>query len=56
MAWVSNNFSKELSISDQRIYVESEFFAKNKQVGLWLDQCPVEPWVFREKCCPKQAK
>lgn len=56
MAWVSNTFKKELSLNDQKVYEKFEYIAKTKQIGLWFDRCPIEPWVFREKCCPKQVK
>lgn len=56
MAWLSNNIEKELSLMDQKEYSNAARKAKKNQIGLWRDKCPVEPWIFRQKCCPKQAK
>ncbi len=56
MAWTSYNYAKELSYVDQESYVNSQLQAKNKKLGLWHDSCPIEPWMYRQKCCPKYAK
>lgn len=56
MAWASYNYVKELSFEDQNTYLVSQSQAKIKRMGLWRDNCPIEPWVFRHKCCPKQTK
>lgn len=56
MAWTSRNYTKELSSDDQETYFGSQLKAKTKKIGLWRDSCPIEPWVFRQKCCPKQAR
>ena len=56
MAWTSYNYVKELSYDDQETYVDSQLQAKNKKIGLWRDSCPIEPWMYRQKCCPKHAK
>jgi endonuclease YncB( thermonuclease family) len=54
MAWVSKNYKVELSDQDQQTYTVAELRAKHNKIGLWKDKCPISPWVFREKCCPKQ--
>ena len=56
MAWTSRHYQKELSLHEQKIYIDSQSRAKAWKIGLWRDNCPIEPWVFRQKCCPKQAK
>lgn len=56
MAWVSDSYKVKLSGLDQEIYAKAQLQAKYKQLGLWKDKCPISPWRFREKCCPKQNK
>jgi endonuclease YncB( thermonuclease family) len=56
MAWTSYNYVKEISYDDQGTYADSQLKAKNEKIGLWRDSCPIEPWVYRQKCCPKHAK
>jgi endonuclease YncB( thermonuclease family) len=47
MAWWYRNYAKEQSISDQSAYEDAESAARAHQVGLWSDQNPVPPWLWR---------
>ena len=48
MAWHSKQDQELQSPADQRTYAEAEEQARQAQVGLWYDSCPVAPWVWRK--------
>lgn len=43
MAWVYVKYAKDNSL----FAIEKE--ARNKKIGLWQDQNPIAPWIFRRK-------
>lgn len=49
MAWFYRQYERELSPEDQAEYDASEEAARSKKVGLWADQAPLPPWMFRRK-------
>ena len=49
MAWVHDQYLKELSKEDKVSYLESVAQSKAIPAGLWKDSNPVEPWIWRKK-------
>lgn len=49
MAWFYRQYERELSPEDQAAYDAAEVMARSKKVGLWADQAPLSPWMFRRK-------
>ena len=43
MAWHYKEFDKSQK------YADLEIQARNKKIGLWTEQNPTEPWLFRKK-------
>jgi endonuclease YncB( thermonuclease family) len=54
MAWHSKRDQDLQSPADQRAYAKAEEQARQAQMGLWFDSCPVAPWVWREPRRPEQ--
>jgi len=49
MAWHYKQYAKEQTVEDQVMYENSENEARNKKLGLWLDDSPTPPWLWRVK-------
>jgi len=47
MAWFYRQYQREQSAEDRRLYDAAEMQAKGDRRGLWVDQDPVPPWIFR---------
>lgn len=47
MAWFYRLYQREQSAEDRRLYDTAEMQAKDDRRGLWVDQDPLPPWVFR---------
>lgn len=46
-AWHYKKYEKEQRLDDRSNYSRVEALARLKRIGLWLDESPVPPWVFR---------
>jgi endonuclease YncB( thermonuclease family) len=49
LAWHYKRYQMEQSEEDRRLYSEAEQEARTKQLGLWKDEEPMAPWVWRRK-------
>ena len=49
MAWHYKYYQMEQSEEDRRLYSEAEREARTKLLGLWKDEEPMAPWVWRKK-------
>ncbi len=49
MAWHYKQYSKEQPLEDQITYANFETEAKNRKVGLWSDEAPTPPWLWRKQ-------
>ena len=49
MAWHYKKYQNEQSISDRSIYAQAEEQAKLKKQGLWFENMPIAPWVWRKR-------
>jgi len=47
MAWHYKRYQNEQSKEDRKSYSSAERVAKKKQVGLWGDKNPIQPWKWR---------
>jgi len=47
MAWHYKQYQREQSAHDREAYGAAEVEARGARVGLWGDEQPVAPWVFR---------
>ena len=47
MAWHYKRYQSEQSKEDRKTYSSAERVAKKKQVGLWGDKNPIQPWKWR---------
>ena len=47
MAWHYKHYQREQSKEDRNFYSSAERVAKKKQVGLWGDKNPIQPWKWR---------
>jgi len=47
MAWHYKHYQNEQSKEDRKSYSSAERLAKKKQVGLWGDKNPIQPWKWR---------
>mgnify|MGYP002151901353 CR=1 FL=1 len=47
MAWHYKHYQREQSKEDRKSYSRAERVAKKKQVGLWGDKNPIQPWKWR---------
>ncbi|MBT3515158.1 MAG: thermonuclease family protein [Nitrospina sp.] len=47
MAWHYKRYQNEQSIEDRKFYSSAERVAKKKQIGLWRDKNPIQPWKWR---------
>ena len=49
LAWHYKYYQMEQSEEDRRLYSEAEQEARTKQLGLWKNEEPLAPWVWRRK-------
>mgnify|MGYP000454005517 FL=1 len=49
LAWHYKHYQMEQSEEDRGLYSEAELEARRKPIGLWKDEEPVAPWVWRRK-------
>jgi endonuclease YncB( thermonuclease family) len=48
LAWLYTSYIKELSAEDRELYKAAEKAANDEHLGLWQDQQPVTPWMYRK--------
>ncbi len=56
LAWHYKAYESEQSIADRDAYAHAESGARVKRTGLWQDQQPTAPWVFRHGSEASSAK
>jgi endonuclease YncB( thermonuclease family) len=49
LAWHYKYYQMEQSEDDRRLYSEAELEARKNQIGLWKDEEPMAPWVWRKR-------
>jgi len=49
LAWHYKKYQKEQSRQDRKLYSNAEREARKQKVGLWFDDEPTTPWVWRRK-------
>ena len=49
LAWVYTDYIKELSAEDRELYKAAEKAANDEHIGLWQDEQPVAPWMYRKR-------
>ncbi len=49
LAWHYKYYQMEQSEEDRSIYSEAELDARIKKIGLWKDEEPMAPWVWRRR-------
>ena len=49
LAWHYKRYAREQTPGDADAYASSESEARERRVGLWQDESPVPPWLYR-KC------
>jgi endonuclease YncB( thermonuclease family) len=49
LAWHYKYYQMEQSEEDRGLYSEAELEARIKQIGLWMDEEPMAPWVWRRR-------
>ncbi len=47
MAWHYKQYQREQAESDRSLYSDSESLAREMKIGLWHDETPIEPSIFR---------
>ncbi len=53
MAWHYKQYTKEQPVEDQVTYAKFETEAKDRKVGLWSDDAPTPPWLWRKQSVRK---
>ncbi len=48
-AWIALSSCKEINSEEWRFYGYYESDAKNQKIGLWSQQNPIPPWVWRKR-------
>lgn len=48
LAWVYTDYIKELSAEDRELYKAAEKAANDENLGLWEDEQPAAPWMYRK--------
>jgi endonuclease YncB( thermonuclease family) len=48
MAWYFKKYKSELVLEDRLSYSHAQESAENERLGLWVDNSPIAPWVFRK--------
>ena len=54
-AWVYLQYIRELTKTDQRLYLDAEKQARNDSLGLWQDHQPEPPWEWRKTTRSRHA-
>ena len=54
-AWHYKRYACEQTLGDVEAYARSESEAREKRVGLWQDESPVPPWLYRKCHKPSSA-
>jgi endonuclease YncB( thermonuclease family) len=49
LAWHYKRYQKEQSEGDRSLYSNAEVAARNKDIGLWMDEEPISPWKWRRR-------
>jgi endonuclease YncB( thermonuclease family) len=49
LAWHYAKYAGEQSLSDRRMYAETEQAARSARIGLWADPSPLAPWDYRRR-------
>lgn len=49
MAWHYKQYVGEQSADDRGQYANTEKAARDSKIGLWQDEAPVPPWVWRHR-------
>jgi endonuclease YncB( thermonuclease family) len=49
LAWHYKYYQMEQSEEDRKLYSEAELEARIKEMGLWKDEKPMAPWVWRRR-------
>ena len=49
LAWVYTDYESELTPEDRIAYRVAEREARRLRLGLWVDNAPIPPWVFRRR-------
>ena len=49
LAWHYKYYQMEQSEEDRRLYSEAELEAKARQIGIWKNEEPMAPWLWRRK-------
>jgi endonuclease YncB( thermonuclease family) len=49
LAWHYKKYQMEQSEVDRRLYSEAELEARIKHLGIWKDEEPMAPWVWRRR-------
>ena len=53
LAWHYKQYTKEQTVEDQVTYAKFEAEAKDRKVGLWSDDAPTPPWLWRKQSVRK---
>ena len=48
LAWHYKAYEREQDVEDRSIYAHYEYVAQEARKGLWSDDSPIAPWVFRK--------
>lgn len=48
LAWVYADYIKELTVEDRGLYKAAEDAARSERLGIWQDDLPVSPWIYRK--------
>jgi endonuclease YncB( thermonuclease family) len=49
MAWHYKDYQHEQTTQDRLVYRDEEENAKAQRAGLWHDENPIPPWLWRRK-------
>lgn len=47
LAWHYKKYIKEQPSEDREVYSSAEMKAQSEHLGVWVDEAPVPPWVWR---------
>jgi endonuclease YncB( thermonuclease family) len=49
LAWHFKRYAKDQGANDRQLYAQAEDKARAAKLGLWADEIPLAPWLFREQ-------
>jgi endonuclease YncB( thermonuclease family) len=49
LAWHYKKYQSEQTEEDRKLYSNAEQEARNRQVGLWVNEVPITPWEWRRR-------